>query len=84
MLLAPLFHSSSPSSDIIHTRLLLYAVAFAETLHCASVYELMTSPGSPPLRAGPSVLENSTAKKKKRQTPPPVMIGSSIHDDQYP
>lgn len=35
------------SSVIIHTPLLLYAVAFTEVLHSAPVYELMTSPRSP-------------------------------------
>lgn len=30
------------SSVIIHTRVLLYSLAFSEVDHCASVYELMT------------------------------------------
>lgn len=40
MLSAPLFLLSS--SIIIHTRVLLYATAFSEVVHCAPVYELIT------------------------------------------
>lgn len=45
-------------SVIIHTRVLLYGLAFSEMVHCASVYEL-TSPLCPPENP-PSSRNNST------------------------
>lgn len=59
---APLF---LPSSVIIHSRVLLYAVAFTEVLHCASVYELMTSRPPSTDRRGQDGQSWRTARPKR-------------------